>query len=264
MNFRKKIRKYRRVIYLVVFILVLVVGLSARSMYRNTHVNTIKVVVSDSAKLGFVGKNEIISFLTKKHKEQIVGAKFKEINLLDLQNIVKQNPYVDSVTVFRSDENIVITLWQRKPVLHVYDSKNKDFYIDEKGYIFPASRRFTAYVPVATGNILSVQVSDTVINTADSAVSSILKDLYKLAVKIKNDDFASSLVTEIQVDKDTDFLLIPRIGRFKILFGDVTETKKKLMNLRAFYKDALPAVGWDKFSLVNLKYTNQIICKKQK
>ena len=264
MSFKRKIRKYRRIIYLFVFILVIIVGLSARSMYRNTHVNAINVVVSDSAKYGFVGKNDIISFLIERYKNQIIGTKFKEVNMLQMQNIVKQNPYVDSVNVLRSDENIVITLRQRKPVLHVYDSKNNEFYIDEKGNIFPASSRFTAYVPVATGNIPAVMVSDTVINTADSAVSSILRDLFELAVEIKNDDFASSLITEIQVDKDTEFVLIPRIGKFKILFGDNTETKKKLMNLRAFYKEALPAVGWDKFSLVNLKFTNQIICKKQR
>jgi cell division protein FtsQ len=34
----------------------------------------------------------------------------------------------------------------------------------------------------------------------------------------------------------------------------------KLENLKLFYQKALPKVGWERYSSINLKYKNQIVC----
>jgi hypothetical protein len=33
----------------------------------------------------------------------------------------------------------------------------------------------------------------------------------------------------------------------------------KFKNLKIFYKQALPKVGWDKYKLINIKYINQVV-----
>ncbi|MCD7935525.1 MAG: cell division protein FtsQ, partial [Tannerellaceae bacterium] len=33
--------------------------------------------------------------------------------------------------------------------------------------------------------------------------------------------------------------------------------------LQVFYEQAIPKVGWDKYSLINLKFKDQIVCTKK-
>ncbi len=37
----------------------------------------------------------------------------------------------------------------------------------------------------------------------------------------------------------------------------------KLQNLKLFYDQAIPIVGWEKYSVISLKYKNQIVCTKK-
>jgi cell division protein FtsQ len=43
------------------------------------------------------------------------------------------------------------------------------------------------------------------------------------------------------------------------LLGNADSLDVKFHNLLAFYKQALPQVGWDAYKLINIKYANQII-----
>ena len=47
-------------------------------------------------------------------------------------------------------------------------------------------------------------------------------------------------------------------------WGDtLADFEKKLENLKLFYEKAIPKVGWEKYSIINLKYKNQIVCTKK-
>ena len=47
---------------------------------------------------------------------------------------------------------------------------------------------------------------------------------------------------------------------FPVIFDHFEE---KLANLRLFYEQAIPKMGWEKYSIINLKYRNQIVCTKR-
>jgi hypothetical protein len=55
--------------------------------------------------------------------------------------------------------------------------------------------------------------------------------------------------------------LIPRAGDHVVVLGQLDGYEKKLDNLMLFYRQAAPAEGWGKWSRINLKYDNQIVCK---
>jgi cell division protein FtsQ len=38
---------------------------------------------------------------------------------------------------------------------------------------------------------------------------------------------------------------------------------EKLRNLESFYKKKLLKEGWEKYEIINLMYTNQIVCTKK-
>jgi cell division protein FtsQ len=52
---------------------------------------------------------------------------------------------------------------------------------------------------------------------------------------------------------------VPRVGNHKIVLGNADSLKIKFGNLLAFYKKAMPVVGWDAYKIINIKYTNQVV-----
>ena len=57
--------------------------------------------------------------------------------------------------------------------------------------------------------------------------------------------------------------LIPRVGNQIIHLGTTENYEGKLRNLEAFYDKVLPEVGWNKYSVINLEFKDQIVCKKR-
>jgi cell division protein FtsQ len=74
-----------------------------------------------------------------------------------------------------------------------------------------------------------------------------------------------SLIGQIHLKKNGDFLLIPLVGDQKIIFGSAhsdEEVREKFKKLDIFYKEAIPYEGWNKYDEISLKYENQIVGKK--
>jgi cell division protein FtsQ len=57
--------------------------------------------------------------------------------------------------------------------------------------------------------------------------------------------------------------LIPRVGAHIIKFGKFDHHLIKFRKLKAFYTEGLNHIGWNDYEIINLKYANQIICKKK-
>jgi cell division protein FtsQ len=62
---------------------------------------------------------------------------------------------------------------------------------------------------------------------------------------------------------DQNIELVPRVGDHLVYLGKNGRTLKiKLARLKEFYKKGLNRVGWNKYSRINLEFSNQIICTK--
>ena len=68
---------------------------------------------------------------------------------------------------------------------------------------------------------------------------------------------------QIFVHPDNEVELIPRVGNHRIMLGTFEGFEEKLDKLQLFYEQAIPKVGWEKYSIINLKYKNQIVCTKK-
>ena len=88
-------------------------------------------------------------------------------------------------------------------------------------------------------------------------------DLYKFALFLQENDFWNDLIVQIVVDENYDVILIPRVGNCRILLGTLSDFEEKLDKLMLFYKQVVPKMGWDKYSMINLKFKNQIVCTKK-
>ncbi len=91
-----------------------------------------------------------------------------------------------------------------------------------------------------------------------------IDDIYEVANYIKNDTLLNSLITQAYINKEREIELYPAIGNQKILFGTGTDIADKFEKLKIFYTQGLNSVnGWDRYSTINLKYKNQVVCIKK-
>ncbi|HPD95525.1 MAG TPA: cell division protein FtsQ, partial [Tenuifilaceae bacterium] len=69
--------------------------------------------------------------------------------------------------------------------------------------------------------------------------------------------------SQLYVNNSNNIELVPTVGPHIVLLGNLVNFKNKLAKLELLYKKALPVEGWNKYSVINLKYSNQIVCTKR-
>jgi len=202
----------------------------------------------------FIDKQEVDQILqTSSHT--LIGRKLENINIQELENKLRANPFIEFAKVYTEMDGILrVEVSQRQPILRVMNHYDMDFYIDQHGLKIPLSSNFTARVLVANGYI-----EELFTNRVDSLHTHLAKDLYKTADFIRKDSLWDAQIAQIYVNSGREIELIPRVGSQRILIGNADSLNVKLKNLVAFYKQVLPQVGWDKYSKINIKYTNQVI-----
>ncbi|MBS1524372.1 MAG: cell division protein FtsQ [Bacteroidetes bacterium] len=202
----------------------------------------------------FIDKQEVEHIL-RIHSHQLVGRNMESINLHELENRLRANPFIASAVVYADMDGIIrVEISQRQPIVHVMNQFDQDFYIDQNGMKIPLSPNFTARVLVANGYIEEVFG-----HKVDTLHTDLARELYKTADFIRRDSLWSAQIAEIFVNQDHEMELIPRVGNNRILLGDADSLQEKFGRLFTFYKKAMPQVGWDRYKIINIKYANQVV-----
>lgn len=219
----------------------------------------IKVTLLDSTRNKFVTSDEVIG-IVEGFMGEIVGRKSRQIDLYNMELLLnKRSAIKESQVCLTREGKLDIRITQRKPVLRI-QTENGGFYVDETEYIFPLVEKFTSYVPIVSGNI-PILINAEHRGKALEDEKRWMPQILKMGNYLENNQFWNSQIEQIYIDTTGDVWLFPRIGSHKIVFGDLNDIEEKFDKLYAFYKNILPTEGWEKYSSVNLKYKNQIICK---
>lgn len=202
----------------------------------------------------FIDKEEVDNILGL-NSNSLIGRKLEHINIHNLENRLKSNPFIESAKVY-DDMNgvIMVEISQRQPIMRIMNRFDQDFYVDQHGLKIPLSANFTAKVLVANGYI-----DELFSNRVDTLRTTIAKELFKTADFINRDSLWTAQIAQIYVNEQHEIELIPRVGSQRILLGNADSLDAKFKNLLAFYKQALPQVGWDAYKAINIKYINQVI-----
>ncbi|HEY9195004.1 MAG TPA: cell division protein FtsQ [Mucilaginibacter sp.] len=202
----------------------------------------------------FIDKQEVDQILqTTSHS--LIGRRMEGINIQELENKLRANPFIEFAKVYTEMDGVLrVEVSQRQPILRIMNHYDMDFYIDQHGLKIPLSPNFTARVLVANGYI-----DELFSNRVDSLHTQLARDLYKTADFIRRDSLWDAQVAQIYVNTAREIELIPRVGTQRILIGNADSLGIKFRNLKAFYKEVIPQVGWDKYRMINIKYTNQVI-----
>jgi len=207
----------------------------------------------------FIEREEIDAIL-KQSQGRLIGRSLEGINLHAIEEKIKSNPYIALSKVYADMDGVIhIEISQRQPLLRVINAGGQDYYIDRNGLKMPVSPNFTANVVVANGHIL-----EHFSGKVDTLITKMASDLYKTALFLKKDTLWDAQIEQIFVDDKDDIELVPRVGNQRIILGTADSLETKMTNLLAFYKKAMPQVGWDTYKTISVKYSNQIVCERNK
>lgn len=242
----------KKVLIILIAVSVIVYLIISADYFRDSSQNRIcvgfEVEVKDSVKTQFVTAEDI-NRLVKKYDLNPAGKSFKEINTLAIRDTILSNKLVESANVFiTSNGTVKATVQQREPVFRVISETMGNFYVDKDRRIIPVSPSFAVYVPVATGRI-----------DEEYAKS----ELFDFAMFLNNNADWDAWIEQIVVESRNEVVLIPRAGNFRIIMGSLDDYPVKLNKFVCFVDGGLNVVGWNRYSDINLKFENQVVCTRK-
>jgi cell division protein FtsQ len=218
----------------------------------------------------FIEQSDIREMLREKG-DSIVNQPIRTININELEKVLNSHSAVANANIFVTGNGIVnINIKQRVPVVRVYNWNNESYYIDEEAKVMPLSEKYSSRILVANGYINEpyekryMYSIDDINQNPFAKAHSILDDIYAIATFIEADPFWKAQIKQLYVNEERDIEMIPTAGDHRIIFGDSRDIESKFKKLMTFYKEGLNTTGaWGKYSIVNLKFKDQIVCTKK-
>ena len=246
----------------------IVVALGFVETVQNKKVCTnIKIEIDHSNGNYFVDQEDIDAMVYHE-MDTVVGRPISEINAERLEYKINNHPAISNTEVYKTiDGELHIQVSQRTPIVRVFSYKGDSYYLDSTGRVMPPSDKFTSRVFVANGFIFDSFLDISHVNARTMSDSlqnkTLIDDIFRMAEFIRKDELWDAQIEQLYVNKDFEIELIPRVGNHRIVVGDATNIKSKLDKLKVFYKKGLSKTGWNEYSVINLKFANQIVCKKR-
>jgi cell division protein FtsQ len=228
----------------------------------------LEVRITDSLQNEFVSVNRVKVLLKEKGLNP-VGKDFSKIDLKKIEVALQTYPPIERAEAYKTlGGNLVVEIHQHRPILRIIDVDNNSYYIDDKGYVMRLSGNFTSHVIIANGSIhtrfpVTCKVNVLELEQKAEGKRIIVAELYKLVKFITEDKFWNAQIEQIYVNASGDIELVPLVGSHIIVIGDINDLETKFENLQSLYHNGFPAVGWNQYASINLKYKGQVICTKR-
>jgi cell division protein FtsQ len=221
------------------------------------HCKAIEINIHGVSNNFFVDKKDILNTITAIEKANPVGKTIGSFNLKKLETELEKNVWIKSAELFFDNNEILqVTVQEREPVARVFTSTGTTFYIDDELAMLPLSEKFSARLPVFT----NFPSDKRILAKADSNLLGAIKTI---SITVQKDSFSMAMIDQIDITPQRLFEMIPKIGNQLIVFGDATDVGAKLQKLKLFYKEVIVKAGWNKYSVINVQYKNQVVAKRK-
>ena len=204
--------------------------------------------ITDSLHFDLIDEDMILSLL-QEHSIDPVGLPLDGIDLEKVESTLLLHPLVGKVECYKTGGDLLrINISSKVPLVRVMNNRGQDFYVDSKGEIL-SQHSLAVQLPVATGYVDRRFASD---------------ELLRVVRAIDRSEFWKAQVEQINVTKDGQIELVPRVGDHLLILGTADGVEDKLNRLMNFYGKGLDNVGWNKYRSISVAYDNQVVCKKRK
>ncbi len=246
------------------FILILL-GIVVIVILSNITMRSLPVSVSE-VRIDYKGGDTLVDrayVVSKLHSKfgDLAKKKRKEVHAEQLEAYLMQQNFISKANVFLSlTGKLNIDIVQNRAIVRVYTSNGGQFYIDDDMQVCSSDFPKAANVIIASGELKGVPKAKSALDTAAFPQ---YHTIYNVAKIISEDDILRNQIDQIFFSKKEGLQLIPKVGDYVILLGQAGHEKEKLNKLHYLYKDGFSKHGWDNYSLVDLKFENQVVCTRK-
>ena len=197
-------------------------------------------------------EKEIIGICTP-----IIGAPINEVNIYKIQTALNANPLIKKATVHKTvDGKLKINAEQRVPFIRIINIEGESFLVDKDGVKMPTLSSRNPRLILFTGRINELLDGTTIsllkVNEG-LRESSLLDEIFQIATFIETSDFWVNQVEHVYVNEEKEFELVPR---------ESENIEDKLNRLEVFYKETIGKQNWNKYTTLDLRFKNQVVCKE--
>lgn len=247
----------KRLVYIGTVLGIVLIIILSNIMMRESYIKSVELLISYPSDDKIILESDIANDLTK-HFGIFTKQKRKQVEIGAIRQYLENKNFVDNVSVSISITGVLkIFITQRMALVRIFDKNNKSYYLDKNGIVIKTEAGKSVDAIIASGNI-----SDSVSVKIDSIKTKQLFDIYNLALMIYSDSILKYQIDQI-VRKDTSYILMPNIGDYEIILGDRKEWREELLRLHLLYTKAFVKEGWDKYSMVDLRFNNQVVCTRK-
>ncbi|MDR3093629.1 MAG: cell division protein FtsQ/DivIB [Bacteroidales bacterium] len=261
-------KKILNILFWLALIAYYFVALSFVSTRRGETICTsVKVSILDSLRIHFVTTDDIRRIVENPQKK-VRGKQLDSINTARVEERLLQNQAVYRAEAYKTvDGTLHVDILQRIPVLRIINRYGESYYLDETGHAIRHNRNYSVRVLVANGHIDQRAPEKKEFDLKELPETDknrkILRELFDLAVWIRDNELWNAQIEQIYVNADGDIELIPLVGSHIIIFGKGENFEEKFTKLETLYRNGFNVSGWNKYQIINLKYNNQIVCTQR-
>ncbi len=253
--------KLQKIFIALVWILLgsgtIVLLVAAITKRNNEHCLKTNIVITGVQNNFFIDKNDVIKLLQNANGGKLVNKPIHEIDLALMENDLQKDQWIRKAELFFDNNNVLqVRVSEREPVARVFTTSGRSFYLDSSLTRLPLSNKFSARLP----GFSSFPTDLIVLTKKDSGL---LRQIKTLAEFIGNDPFWMAQIEQIDINPDGTFELIPKIGDQLIHFGNADDCVQKFRKLLTFYQQVQTKSGWNKYSVIDLKYKGQVVGVKR-
>lgn len=258
MSVKSNIRKILVLSLVVVLgggLLVLLVAAISKKNHKNC--NGVDITINGQKDALFLNRQDIMNIIAPDKSNTPRGKALASFDLQKMENLLQQNQWVKNAQLFFDNNGILrVTIDERVPVARIFTVNGNSFYIDSTGKRLPLSSRATVKLPVYS----NFPADNEKLYGADSLL---MQQIRKMSPFILAHPFWMAQIGQVDITPNRSFEMIPVIGKHIIVFGDGTDYEQKFQRLLLFYQQVSAKLGLDKYSIINVAFSNQVVATKK-
>ncbi len=253
-------------IYIIAGILAVILLISFGSKNQNSNpIWDLKIELKTPTENILIFPEELKSNILQSYPG-LLGLDQKKLEISRIQTILDNHPLVKNGNVHKTVDGIIkIKAEQRLPFLRIINEESFSFLVDKDGVKMPILPTKNPRLTLFTGRINEALdgTSMKLLNVNKSLRdASIFDEIFQLATFLDASDFWKHQVEHVYVNAEQEFELVPRVGNHKILIGSASNVENKLKRLERFYKETINKENWNEYTAIDLRFDNQVVCKK--
>ncbi len=249
----------------------------------------VRIRILDNSNIRLVSTDDVARWIRSAGHDIADSLTLRRLDTDSLERFIEGHLLVSRARVYSDMRGVLhVDVSQRRPVMRIM-SVGYDCYISDDGFVLQASRAGAVDVPVVTGSfplpftpdyegsIAELEGSDPK-NYGQSNIY--LTKLINFVRLVRSDSFWNAQIVQIDIDgrgsstdgeavarwKEPEVEIVPRIGNHTVIFGTLDDKLEdaaaKLDKLLLFYREVLNHEGWDTYQTINLRYKNQVVCRR--